>query len=186
MLKHFTTKELIFIALMSALIFIINVVIGSIVISITGIPLSNAFVTGITMGLGVLLIIKIVPKFGSLTLFLLIYSILSIPTSLGGAPGFWPKIPINTISGLLGDLFLLTARYRLWSLFLGFYIITTANISAFLFFLWLLALPAIQKTISIAHWLLLAYWILGTVGILIGMFIWNKLKDKRILLQISQ
>ena len=186
MFKQLTTKELVFISLMAASIFVINVLTGAGVVAATGIPLSSAFVTAITMGIWALLLFKIVPKPGTFTLFLLIYSILELPTFLGGAPGFWPKIPINVISGLLADVFLYSARYRTWSVYVAFYVIATANLLAFIFFLWLLGIPGVEKTIAIAHIIIIAYSVLGTIGILIGTAIYRRIKDKRIVMQIRQ
>lgn len=185
MFQKFTTRELVFIALMAASLFVVNLVLASGIVAATGIPLSSAFITGITIGIWALLMIKIVPKVGSLTLLFLIYSILEIPTSLGGAPGFWPKIPINAISAFIGDIFLYFMRYRNWSIFTAFYILAVANISTFIYFLWLFGLPNVQKTLAIAHYLILAYWVLGTIGILIGFKIYKRIRNKRTILQIK-
>ena len=185
MFKKFPTKQLVFIALMAASLFVLNLITAAGVVAATGIPLSSAFVTAITIGLWVLLLVKIVPKFGTLTLFFLIYSILELPTALGGAPGFWPKIPINAISGLLGDIFLYYMNYRNWSIFTGFYVLATTNIAAFIFFLWALGLPGVEKTIAIAHILVLAYWVLGTIGILIGLGVYKRIKNLRVLQQVG-
>ncbi|MDP1695081.1 MAG: MptD family putative ECF transporter S component [Candidatus Woesearchaeota archaeon] len=184
MFQKFTTRELVFIALMAASLFVVNLVLASGIVAATGIPLASGFLTGITIGLWALLMIKIVPKVGSLTLLFLIYSILEIPTSLGGAPGFWPKIPINAISALIGDLFLYFTRYRNWSIFIAFYVIAVFNIGTFIYFLWLFGLPNVEKTLAIAHYLVLAYWVLGTIGILIGFTIYKRIKNKRTILQI--
>ena len=59
MFKSFTTKELVFIALMGAALFVINLILAAGIIAITGIPLSSAFVTGITVAIFVLLMVKI-------------------------------------------------------------------------------------------------------------------------------
>lgn len=185
MLKSFTTRELVFIALMAASLFVINFAMGSGIVVATGIPLSSAFVTAITIGLWVLLVIKIVPKFGTLTLFFLIYSILELPTTLGGAPGFWPKIPINAVTGLVGDLFLMLTKYRTWSIFVAFYVLALANLSTFLLFLWVLGLPGVEKTLAIFHILIIAYWVLGTIGILLGFVVHKRIKNKGFVRQIT-
>ena len=98
MLKKFTTRELVFIALFATTLLIVNLLLGGWLIALTGIPMANGIVTGITFGLFLLILIKMSPKFGSLTLFLLVYSVLELPTTLGGAPGFWPKVPINILN----------------------------------------------------------------------------------------
>ncbi|MBI4155044.1 MptD family putative ECF transporter S component [Candidatus Woesearchaeota archaeon] len=185
MFKHFSTKELVFIAMMSASIFIINLISGSAIVGVTGIPMTSAFATAITMGLWILILIKVVPKVGAITLFLLIYSILEMPTTLGGAPGFWPKIPINVISGILGDLFLYLTKYRLWGLITGFIIIASVNLGTFAFFLWVLGLPGVDKLLPIIHIIIVVYAVLGSLGIVIGNVIWKRIKDKRIIQQIS-
>lgn len=185
MLKKFTTRELVFIALMAALVFAINLVIGGAINAATGIPLSSAFFTGLMFGVWVFLVTYIVPKFGTWTVLLLIYSILEIPTSLGGAPGFWPKIPINVITGLFADFVLLWTRYKKGGIFIAFYVLTTINVLAFAYFLWLLKVPAFDKLLKILPIMIPAYWIVGTIGMFVGLFIWNRIKDKRVVRQIT-
>jgi len=185
MLKGFSTKQLVFIALMSAFMFVINLIIGSGLIAITGIPLANAIVTGIVFGTFIILMVRTLPKFGTFTLFLLVYSLLEIPTSLGGAPGFWPKVPINVITGLAGDIFLLLFNYKRWTHFIGFYILITINTLVFVYFLSLFGIPGVDKLISMLWWILPLYWILGTIGIFIGEFIYGRIKKNKTYLQIK-
>lgn len=184
MFNKFTIRELVFISLMSALIFVFNLIFGGAIVAATGIPLSSAFVSAILFGIAVIFVTKIVPKFGTWTILLLIYSILEMPTSLGGAPGFWPKIPINLITGILADIVLYLIRYRTVGSFFAFYVLATANIVTFAFFLWLLNFPGVDKLISLMPIMIPVYWAVGTVGIILGLFIWNRMKDKRIIKQI--
>lgn len=185
MLKRFLVRELIFITLMAAGLFITNMILASAIVVLTGIPLASALISGLMVAVFVAILVMTIQKFGSLTLFFLIYSILEIPTTLGGAPGFWPKIPINVISGLLGDIFLYFTRYKKWGMYIAFYVLAAINIYAFIFFLNLLGLPNAGKTLAISHYLVLAYWVLGTIGMFIGFKIWNKIKNKRIIKQIT-
>ncbi|MBI5065393.1 MptD family putative ECF transporter S component [Candidatus Woesearchaeota archaeon] len=184
MLKKFNTKQLVFIALAAALIFVINLTIGGAINSATGIPLSSIFFTSVIFGISVIIFTKILPKFGTWTLFLLIYSILELPTSLGGAPGFWPKIPINVITGILADITLYFVNYKKWGMFVGFYVLATVNMFLFAFFLLLLKIPGSDKLLKILYILIPAYCIIGTIGLFMGLAIWNRIKDKRIIRQI--
>lgn len=186
MLKSFSTKQLIFIALMAALLLILNLILGGALIAITGVPLANGIITGITFGLFLVLMLLTLPKFGTFTLFLLVYAILELPTSLGGAPGFWPKIPINVLTGLAGDLFLLAVGYnKKWAHFIGFYILITVNTFVFVFFMKLLGLPNVDKLIAMLWWFLPLYWILGSVGILLGYSLHKRIKNNKTYMQIK-
>lgn len=185
MFNNFTTRELVFIALMSALVFVINFVIGGAVNAATGIPLSSAFFTALIFGVCVIILGLSIPKFGAFTLFLLIYSILEMPTSLGGAPGFWPKIPINAITGLVADSVLGFVRYRKWAIFIAFYVLATVNLLTFAFFLWALGLPGAEKLIKLLPILIGSYWIIGTIGLFIGLHIWKRIKEKRLIRQLK-
>lgn len=185
MLKKFATRELVFIALMSALIFAINLIIGGALIAVTGIPLINGIITGITFGIFTIILARTMPKFGTFTLFLLIYAILEIPTTLGGAPGFWPKIPINTITGLVADIFFLAVNYRKWAPWVGFYILATVNTLTFVYFMVLLGVPGVDRLLGVLWWFIPSYWVIGTFGLAAGEYIFRKLKNKRIIRQIA-
>ncbi len=185
MLKHSTTKELVFIALMAASLFIVNFITGAGLVAITGIPLSNMFINSLFLALWVFLMVKIIPKFWSLTLMLLVYSILSVPTFIGGAPGFWLKVPIVTFAGFLGDIFLYFTKYKSWAIFIAYYILTTATLLTFTFALLKLGIPAADKILPIVHWLILAICLIGTIGLVLGIFIHSRIKNKRIIQQIT-
>ena len=183
--KYLTTREIVFISLMSASLFVVNLVVGGAINAATGIPLSNAFFTAVTIGIWSMLMFKIVPKPGTFTLLLLIYSILEIPTSLGGAPGFWPKIPINVITGLIGDLFLYLANYKRWSIYPAFYVLTTANLIVFMLFLALLKVPGTDKLIKIAPILIAVYWVVGSVGLFLGNIMYKRIENKKVVRMIK-
>jgi hypothetical protein len=186
MLKSFKTKDFIVVALLAAAYIVMDLVFAAAVSSLTGIPLATAFVTGIIAGFFMLITIKLIPKFGSLTLLRTILAVLELPTSLGGAPGFWPKIIINALSGFLGDLWMKYTGYsKRWNLFIGFYIIAAVNLLTFVFFLVYMGIPNANKILGMVYYLIPTYWILGTAGILIGLGVWNKIKNKKIVLQLK-
>jgi hypothetical protein len=184
MLKKFRTNQLVFIALMAALMLAINFSFGGLIIALTGIPLFNGIVTGVVCGIFLMIMYKTLPKFGTFTLFLLIYAVLELPTTLGGAPGFWPKIPINVISGLAGDILFLAFRYKKASIYPIFYVLITVNTLVFIWFMKLLGVAGWDKILSILWWFLPLYFVLGTIGIFIGELVIRKLKNKNFYIQI--
>lgn len=186
MLKKFKTKELVFIALMAVLLFVINFILGAWLNALTGIPFMNGVVTGITFGIFMAIMARTLPKFWTFTLFFLIYSLIELPTNLGGAPGFWPKIPINILTGLAADIFLFSFRYKRWSYYPGFIILSTVNLFAFIFFLNLLGMPGVRELLGIVWWLLPLYWILGSMGIIVGHRITDRLENNKTYLQIKE
>ena len=91
----FKTKELIFIALMAALLFVLNFTIGAGIIAATGIPASSALIDGITNLAVVTFVALVLRKFGAIALLYLVYAIIALPTHMaGGPPGFILKIPL--------------------------------------------------------------------------------------------
>jgi hypothetical protein len=179
MLKKFKTQELIVIALIAVMVFIINLIFiglgpqGSPQQIIT-LPLSL-----IASGILTVLVIKICPKFGVLTLFALIYGILEMPTPLGVAPGFWPKIVINVLSALVGDIFIYNLRYRNWSIFVGAWIFGILNQSLFILAMFLFGIPFSTKlTVFVIPMLILMILVSG-LGMWLGLLIWKRIKNKR-------
>lgn len=127
MFKQFTTKQLVFIALLGALLFIFDMVVVSGIEAATGVPgigvlIDTLFVVAIATIGG--LVIK---KFWVFTAIALIYSILTVPTNIGGPPGIY-KIMIGLCLGLIADLIVLLFQYRR----IGYYFsLTIANILTF-------------------------------------------------------
>jgi hypothetical protein len=186
MLKNWRTNDFVIVALLSAAYIVADLIFASAVVAVSGIPLSSALITGLIAGFFLLITVKLVPKPGAVTLLMALFAVMELPTSLGGAPGFWPKIPINVLAGLLGDVWLyFTGYHKRWNLFVGFYILAAVNLASFIFFLVLMKIPNAEKTLAIAHWLILVYWIIGTIGIALGLIVWNKIKDKKIVKSIG-
>jgi len=96
-------------------------IIGSILQSVFGVP----GIAGVIMVfLGPFLVVftlNTFKKFGGTFFMCLIYSIIVIPFNVLGTPGFFPKIVIGIISGLIVELlFLLPLRkYFIWNAFIG-------------------------------------------------------------------
>lgn len=186
MLKNWNTKTLITIALLSASWIVLDLVFASFLVAVTGIPLASGLITGVMAGFFMIIAIKLFPRFGTLTLMLTLFGLLELPFSIGGAPGFWPKVLINGLAGLMGDIWLYFTGYKKrWNLFVGFYILAAVNLYMFFYFLIKFGIPNAEKTFAIGHFILLAYWVMGTAGILLGFYVWNKIKNKKIIRQFQ-
>lgn len=176
-----STKQMVFLALMAAGLLVINLIIGGWVIALTGIPMANMIVTAISFGIWIGFICRAMPVFWTWTIFLLVYSILELPTALGGAPGFWPKVPINIITGLVADLLIYLMKYRKWSIFPGFYALILVNTLAFVFFMKLLGLPGVEKLVSLLPIVIPLYWLIGTVGLIVGMKLFERMNKTQMM-----
>ena len=120
MLKSFSTKELTFISLMSALMFVADFLIAIGIVMATGIPLSGGIISVIVIGFFFSIILFTVRKFGTATLVALIYTALASPTASFGPPGFY-KLIIGLVLGLLLDFIIYAGRYKKFAYYLGIF-----------------------------------------------------------------
>jgi len=185
MLKKFTTRQLVFIALWSALLAVVNSAVGIAITAAVGVPLASRIFTGITVGLSVLIIVRTIPKLGALTLLMTIYSILGFPAGAAGIPGFWPSIPITIASVFVGDFLIYLTRFKTWSIFLAWYVAVPLNIGGFLLALWALGIPQLDKLLPVAHIVVLVNLVCGTLGIILGLWAYTRLKDMRLIRQLG-
>lgn len=179
------TKDLIFIALMGAAWFVLDYLIGQWINAVTGLFLIGAFLGSIIAGFFVVVMIKIRPKFWTFTLALLIFGLLAFPTGSSGPAGFWPKIIINALIGLIGDIFIKATRYKNWAIFVAFYILSAGLLYGLTFAMILMGVPEAGKTLSLMHFVVLGYWIIGSIGLWLGFRVYRKIKDKSLVRQIS-
>src|SRR3989344_2613158 len=183
---RFHTKELIFIALMSALLFVINFTIGAGIIAVTGIPGSSAFITGISNLMFLTFVALVVRKFGVLTLFYLVYAVIALPTHMaGGPPGFIWKIPLLAISAFLMDIVLYYTKFKKVGFIIGLPILTVFGFLLYLVTYYLLGMPEFEKLYSVMVVMSIIFIALGYFGMWIGFILYNKMKNKRIIAQIG-
>ena len=115
----------------------------------------------------------------------MIFGLLALPTASSGPVGFWPKVPINLLAGLAGDAFFSFTKYKKWSIFVGFYIIATLLLYLQTFTLIAFGIPESAKILSIMHFVVIGFWIIGTLGLLLGFYTWEKIQNKNIIKQIQ-
>ncbi|MBI5065391.1 hypothetical protein HZA97_04075 [Candidatus Woesearchaeota archaeon] len=182
----FKTKELIFIALMSALLFIVNFSMGAGIIAVTGIPGGSAFITGITNLIVITFVALTLKKVGSLTLLYFIYGIIALPTPMaGGPPGFMLKIPLLALSAFLFEIVMYFSNYKKIGFILGLPVFTIFGFATYLLTYWFLGMPEFDKMYSAFLALAVIFIVLGYIGMWLGFIVHNRLKNKRILSQIS-
>jgi hypothetical protein len=186
MSKKFSTKELIFIAVMSAFLFAVNFSIGSWVIVISGIPGSSVFVTGITNLIVVTFVALSLKRFGSITLLYFIYGILSLPTNMnGGPPGFVWKVPIMALTALSMESVFHFMGYTKKSFIFSLPALAASGLLLYLGAYYFLGMPEFETIAKVWLVMLVVVMIMGCIGIQIGFLLYNKLKDKPLLKQFT-
>jgi hypothetical protein len=185
MLKKFKTQELIVIALIAALVFVVDLIFVSLAPEGSPQRIITTIISLVITAILIVMLIKTCPKFGVLTLFSLIYGILELPTPLGVAPGFWPKIIINVLCGFLGDWFIYAFKYRNWSILVGAWIFGLFNQILFILAMILLGFPVSNYLSVLILPIILAFLIFSGLGFWLGLKIYSKLKNKAFTQQIS-
>lgn len=79
---------------------------------VTGITASSGFINSLTGAFLTVLLIFIIQKFGAATIKGFVYSVIALPLPLLLTPGFFPKIIIGILSGLVADIVYVILRKR--------------------------------------------------------------------------
>jgi len=184
MFKKFTTKQLIFIALMGALMFVLSFVLGS-ALNVLINPSASGFTSALIQPILIVVALLIMKRFGVATMMYLIYGILAIPTNMvGGFPG--PiKILIVFIMGIVPDIVAYIKKYEKWSILLGLVIMYIITIPLMIYLYIKLGIPGADKFLKAVPFLACIFFFEGVVGWYLGIKIYNKIKNKRFVKQIS-
>lgn len=185
MFNKFSTKELVFATLMGALMFVLSFILGSGLNVAIGNPAASGLVSTLVQSILMTVAILIVRRFGVVTLMWLVYGVLAIPTNmLGGLP--WTiKVPLALAIGIIFDLVVYFCRYKKWSLFLGFVIMYLFLVPANLYIYMALGLPNAAILLKYAPYLFSIFLIESFIGIWLGMLVYNRIKNKKILRQFG-
>lgn len=173
MLKRFSARELVLIAITSAFLFVISISIGSGIVAVTGTPMAGGLITVFIMVYIFVLTALIIRKFGIVTLVTLIYTLLSIPTINMGPPGFY-KVLIGLANGLIMDIILYTGRYKKFAYYLAMVAGMILSIPLMLFAMKLLGLPGYEKLLSMLFIAMLVYAIEAAIGVWLGILTYEK------------
>ena len=184
MFKRFNTKELVFLAFMSAFLIALNLVIGTAAATFS--LEAGEFIGGITNAIVLTFVALTLNSFGAISIFYLIYSLLALPFPLGGGPpGFMLKIPLLVIPIIFFDLILYLTKFKKLGFVVGWPISIFALAIVHLLIFYLLEMPEFDKLLKALPILIIGLIVLGYIGIWIGFKIYNRVKDKRIIQQIS-
>jgi hypothetical protein len=185
MLKSFSTKQLVFIALMGAAMFVVSFIIGSSLNIALANPIASGLFTAFAQPVFLTIAILTTRRFGVGTSMYLIYGILAIPTNmLGGLPGPF-KVVLALSMGLGFDLGVWLLHFRKSGLILGMLITYIVNIPLTFLFYYLLNFPGLDKIIKLAPIMFAVFFIEALLGIWLGLFIYRRIKDKSIVRQLS-
>jgi len=125
-----------------------------------------------------------VKKFGSATILGFVYALLATPTPLFGPPGIY-KIVLGISLGLVVDIIALIFRYRNIAYYIAPVIGNILSVFELILAYKLLGLPGAEQIIAILPYMLLILSVEALIGGWLGIKIYNKIKDKRIIRQIQ-
>jgi len=186
MLNKFSTKELVFAALMGALMFVLSFVLGSGLNVAIGNPAASGLISCLVQSILMTIAVLMTKRFGITTIMFLVYGILAIPTNmLGNLPGII-KVPFALSIGLVFDIVVHIFKYKKWSFFAGFVVMYIFLVPATLVLYLALGMPGAEVLLKSAHYLFAIFLIESFIGIWLGMIIYGKIKDKTLIRQISQ
>ncbi len=178
MLKRFTTKELILIALFSAIIFVMELS-----LSAFGGTIPMVLFVSIVDAMAAILILLIIRKFGVLILASILVSTIALPTPAFGVPGvakYLVLVPTAIVAEIV--FFTLQKRKKLASIISGGLFVSTSSITYYLTAR-LLGLPSLQES-GLSLFILIGF-VIGAIGGILGYLLHNKLKNKQLIKQIQ-
>ena len=184
MLKRFTTKQLVFVALVGAALFVIDLLVSGISAA-TGVAGAGGLINAIFfVGLATIggLVVK---KFGSYTIMAFIYGVLAVPTLAFGPPGVH-KIFLAILLGLIADTVILLFRYRQIGYYFSLTIANVLGLPVMLFAFVYLGLPGADALRQALWFLMGVYAVESVIGAWLGILLYNKKISKMgIVQQIS-
>lgn len=181
--KKFTTKELVFIALMAALGTVVSYFTTAMNV-VTGIPLSS-FLSPLILPIFFVITALVIRKFLTVTLLNTIWAVLIIPSPALGGPGLH-KIPLLIIVGLIFDIvfYMFRDKEKLSSVLAGACSIAVVPWLT-VFFGVMLGLPGIDKLRAMIWMITLMGIVVAIVGSFVGVYLWKKIKNKKIIKQLT-
>lgn len=183
MLKRFTTQELVLLALVGAILFLMDIVISNSIYAATGIIglgflVTVVFFTAIATAGGL-----IVRKFGTFTIMALIYAALAIPTPVYGPPGVHKLLPALA-TGIVIDFLLGIFHYKKIAYYVSLALGNVLALWLFVGMFLLLDFPGKEQIAAFAWWLSISYALEAFLGVWLGFQIYEKkLKKMRIVKQ---
>jgi hypothetical protein len=179
-----STKELVYLSIMGAAWFVLDFIIGQWINVVTGMYMIG-FLAAIVSGFFGVILVKSRPKFFTFTIPLFIFGVLALPTGSAGPVGFWPKVAVEVIVGLIADSWFKMTKYKNWSIIIGFYIIVALLYGFMVGTMALMGIPEVGKIASVLPIAIPGFWVIGSIGLWLGFYIWRKIKDKAAVKQVT-
>jgi hypothetical protein len=185
MLKRFKTKELIFIALVAAFMFLVDLLIVAPINTITGVHGMGFLIDVLLINALVTIAALILKRFFSVTIIYTLFGLLVIPTAIMGPPTPY-KVILGLIIGLVADLIVCIFRYKRIGFLLGVAIANAISYPVGYFLALLLGIPGTEELGRVVWFLTIAVLLLGILGDWIGIKLYEKKLGKtKIVRQIS-
>ncbi|MBN2095401.1 MAG: hypothetical protein JW727_05105 [Candidatus Aenigmarchaeota archaeon] len=170
---NFSVRELAVCALFGAMIFAEGLILGTAVISLTGIPATGSLLNMFFALMLIVIGIKLVPKFGAATLITAILGVLSIPTVINGPPGV-QKVLITFLLGFLFDVIVYLGSRSNKSHIVAASVGAPGLILMVYVELLVLGLPGLAQLQPVLVPLMLANLVLGAAGAYTGLWVYEK------------
>jgi len=181
----FNTKELTFIGLMSASMFVLALLLGSSLNAATGIPIASAIIGMFIQGIFVTISIFTIKKFWVGSSMYLIYGILAAPTTLlGGVPGVIKIIMAPIGMGLVLDLIINWFNYKKTGFYVAFAIMNIISMLAGLAVYYFLKVPNFNQIASAMPMIIGITTVTAILGVATGFKIFSKIKNKQAIQRI--
>ncbi len=179
-------RELTFIGFMGLLMFLLSFLLGNTLTLLIPIPGISGLTNLIIHGIIIAILLLVIRKFWVATILWCIYGLLSIPTNLmAGLPGLY-KLMVAIIVGIIIDTVVYVFKYKTKGIY--FSMIAMAIVES-LILLWLyvkLSVPGTDFFINYWPIVIVLFAILMCLGSFIGIKIFYKLKNKRVIKLIKE
>lgn len=169
---------------MGAVLFLQDISISIPIYAATGIPGAGYAIIGITFVLVAIVGALVVPRFGSFTIMAFIYSVIAIPTPVYGPPGLF-KVLMSVMVGLIGDLLICVFRFKRPGYYLAGAVCNMVSVLLYVQMAFLLGLPEAGDYANTLWTLVVIYGVEGLIGTWLGHIVFDKIKKRRIVQQIS-
>ena len=182
MFKKFNIRELVLITLLTVIALLIGALIGQAIVALTGIPTAGSIWAILIVFCLFTLGAKIINKFGTISLMGLLIAILSVPTPAIGPPGLY-KLPIVFIAFLISDLVISLFKRKTMGYYLGLVFATLLYNPAMYYSLFLMNMPTASKLKVVILPLTIAHAIMAIFGVWMGIYLFGRIKHKKIIRQ---
>jgi hypothetical protein len=184
--KKWSVTQLIAAASLGVLSPVLQLLGGSIT-TVTGIPLASSIINIFIAPAMIMICLLVIRRFGASTIMYIVLGILSLPLPIGGISGFWPKIPIAIVEGILADLLFLVFKRneKIASVIIGGLTMLYAGIATVELGRYF-DMPGVEQTAKMIYsYLVIPGIIFSAFGGYLGYIIYSKIKNTSVVQRIN-